>query len=158
MRRLAVLLLLLVLGAAALPAVQAQGISMYIMMFSRGGSISENAHSSAHFSADRISLGAGYGHEAHFQLCFSGSATLGVDYNVKSNTGQLQPSGNCVTDKFSSGHRRYWFYIVPMHDVLDESNETITVTMSEDGGNPFPSGYYFPSYYSTATFRIIDND
>ena len=158
MRRLAVLLMLLVLGAAALPAVQAQSINMYIFLFGRGGNISENPYSVGNVSVNRVSLGAGYGHEAHFQLCFSGSATLGVDYYVKSNHGNLQPSGSCVTDKFSSGHSKYWFYIVPINDSDDESNETVKVTMSQDSGNPFPSGYYFPSYYSSATFRIIDND
>ena len=157
-RLLTVLLLLLVLGAAALPAVQAQGINMYILLFSHGGSISENAHSQASFGIYRVSLGAGYGHEAHFRLCFSGSATLGVDYNVFSNSGYLQPNGSCVTDKFSSGHSHYGFYIRPMNDAVDEPNETVTVTMSQDSGNPFPSGYYFPSHYSSATFRIIDND
>ena len=157
-RLLTVLLLLLVLGAAALPAVQAQGINMYILLFSRGGNISENAHSIGNITVNRVSLGAGYGHEAHFRLCFSGNATLGVDYNVRSNSGYLQPSGSCVTDKFSSGHSRYWFYIIPINDSDDESNETVTVTMSQDSGNPFPSGYYFPSRYNSATFRIIDND
>ncbi len=158
MRRLAVLLLLFVLGAAALPAAQAQGINMYILLFSHGGDVPENDHSQASFGIYRVSLGAGYGHEAHFRLCFSGSATLGVDYNVFSNSGHLQPNGSCLTDKFTSGHSNYRFYIRPLNDSVDESNETVTVTMSQDSGNPFPSGYYFPSYYASTTFRIIDND
>ncbi|MCE2472075.1 MAG: hypothetical protein J4G18_09260 [Anaerolineae bacterium] len=157
-RLLTVLLLLLVLGAVALPAVQAQGINMYVIFHSRGGNISEYNWDNAHFHVNRVSLGAGCGHEAHFRLCFSGSATLGVDYNVFSNSGYLQPNGSCVTDKFSSGHSNYGFYIRPMNDAADEPNETVTVTMSQDSGNPFPSGYYFPSRYCRATFRIIDND
>ena len=57
-RRFAVLLLLLVLGAAALPAVQAQGINMYLFLSSRGGSVSEDSNRLARFSIDRVSLGA----------------------------------------------------------------------------------------------------
>ncbi len=157
-RRLVVLLLLFVLGAAALPAVQAQGTNMYIYLFSRGGSVSEDSNRDVRFSIGRMSLGAGYG-QAHYRLCFSGSATLDVDYFVRSNVeGRFTPSGNCITDYFRNGYQRMWYYIVPIHDNDDESNETVAVTLSQDSGNPFPGGYYLPSYYSRATFRINDND
>jgi len=159
MRGLAVLLLLLVLGAAALPAVQAQGINMYVLTFGFGrSSVPESTQSHGSFSVSRVSLGAGYGHEAHFRLCFSGSATLGVDYSAHTNTAQLFPSGNCVTDKFHNGESSVRIYIVPMNDSDDEPNETVTVTLSQAPGNPFPSGYYLPSSYSRMNFRIIDND
>ncbi len=157
--RLVVLLLLLVLVGSALPAVQAQGISMYIYMASRGGNVVEDAHKHAKFPVVRTSLGAGYGHEAHIRLCFSGSATLGTDYYVRSNAfSRLSPSGNCITDKFLNGYTRLWYYIIPINDSDDESNESVTVTMSQATGNPFPSGYYFPRRNRKATFRIIDND
>ncbi len=56
---------------------------------------------------------------------------------------------------FLSGDYRMWYYIIPIDDSDDE---TVVVTMSEDSGNPFPDGYYFPSFYSRDTFRIIDDD
>ena len=159
MRHLVVLLMLLVLGAVALPAVQAQGINMYVIFHSRGGNISEYNWDSAHFHVNRVSLGAGYGHEAHFKLCFSGSATEDADYYVRSNSNvRFTLNGGCLTDKFASGQYRQNYYIIALDDSDVENNETVTVTMSEDSGNPFPSGYYFPSRYSRATFRIIDND
>lgn len=151
--------MLLVLGAAALPAVQAQGISMYIFVFRHGGSnIAEDFGKTGSFKLNRISLGASYGAEAHIRLCFSGSATLEQDYYVSSNTGRLYPSGNCVVDKFHSGDQAVRFYINAIEDSDDEGNETVTVTLSQAPGNPFPSGYYLPSHYSRLNFRIIDND
>ncbi len=156
-RRLVVLLLLLVLVGSALPAVQAQGINMYILVFKYGGNIHEDGRPGM-FSLNRVSLGAGYGHEAHVRLCFSGSATLGQDYTVSTNSGTPSPSGNCVTDKFYNGDKSMKFYIRPINDSNDESDETVTVTLSQVSGNPFPSGYYLPSHYSRVNFRIIDND
>ncbi len=158
-RRIAVLLLLFVLGAAALPAVQAQGINMYIFLFGRGGSVQEDSRHPVRFSVNRASLGAGYGHEAHFRLCFGGSATLGVDYYLRTNNvARLSPSGGCVKDKFGNGDSGVRYYIVPINDSDNESNETVIVTMSEDADDSFPSGYFLPSYYKRASFKIIDND
>jgi len=157
-RRLVVLLLLLVLVGSALPAVQAQGISMYILVYGGGGNIAEDFGKTGSFRLNRVSLGAGYGHEAHIRLCFSGSATLGQDYYVSSNTDRLYPSGNCVVDKFHSGDKGLRFYINPIEDSDDEANETVIVTLSQVPGSPFPSGYYLPSHYSRMNFRIIDND
>jgi len=158
-RLLTVLLLLLVLGAAALPAVQAQGINMYVIFHSRGGNISEYSGHPAHFHVNRVSLGAGYGHEAHNRLCWSGRASEGTDYYVRSNSNiGFTLNGGCLSDTFAVGQYRQHYYIIAMDDSDVENTETVTVTMSEDSGNPFPSGYYFPSRYSRATFRIIDND
>ncbi|MDE2947701.1 MAG: hypothetical protein OXT05_11425 [Chloroflexota bacterium] len=155
----AILLMLLILGAAALPAVQAQGISMYIFVFQSGSSnIAEEFRKTGSFKVSRLSLGASYGAEAHIRLCFSGSATLGQDYYVSSNTDRLYPSGNCVVDKFHSGDKGLRFYINPIEDSDDEANETVIVTLSQVPGSPFPSGYYLPSHYSRMNFRIIDND
>jgi len=157
-RRLVVLLLLLVLVGSALPAVQAQGISMYILVYGGGGNIAEDFGKTGSFRLNRVSLGAGYGHEAHIRLCFSGSATLGQDYTVSMNSGTPSPSGNCVTDKFLSGERGLRFYINAIEDSDDEGDETVIVTLSQVPGSPFPSGYYLPSHYSRMNFRIIDND
>lgn len=156
-RFFAVLLLLGVLGGAALLAVQAQGISMYVFFYGRGGGISEESRG-ARVQANRVSLGAGYGHEARFKLCFSGSATPGVDYYVSSNMGRFTLNEGCLSDYFASGQSREHYYIVPNNDSDDEPDETVTVTMLEDSGNPFPSSYYFMSHYARATYRIIDDD
>ncbi len=158
-RRIAVLLLLFVLGAAALPAVQAQGINMYIFLFGGGGSVQEDSRHPVRFSVNRASLGAGYGHEAHFKLCVDGDATVDVDYYVSSSdVVRLTPNGSCFNEKFTSGRTRIYYAIWPIDDFVHEGNERVIVTMSEDGGNPFPGGYYFPSRYGSTTFRFIDNE
>ncbi|MYE26292.1 MAG: hypothetical protein F4X87_03555 [Chloroflexi bacterium] len=159
-RRLVVLLLLLVLGAAALPAVQARGFDMYIYMYGHSSNIHEGQSWKAKFSVARTSLGGSYRQDAQFRICFSGSATLGTDYFVRStfHGNNMRTNGNCFTDTFNKGYQTYYYYIVPIEDSDDEQNETLIATLSQAPGNPWPSGYYMPSSHSKATFRIIDND
>jgi len=148
-RRLVVLLLLLVLVGSALPAVQAQGISMYILVYGGGGNIAEDFGKTGSFRLNRVSLGAGYGHEAHIRLCFSGSATPGEDYYVSAgHRPKISLSGGCFTESFDKGHGNFHFYINTKHDG-NGSPETINVRLDRLGN----------SYYviqDTVRFRIVN--
>ena len=155
--RLIVLLLLLVLGAAALPAVQAQGINMYVFVYNQKSSnIPGRYHYHAHFAVGRVSLGAGYD-EQRFRLCVSGNATPDADYYLRSNSiSRFSLNNGCVTDYWARGQQTESYYVVVIGDHIDESNETVTVTLSQDSGDRFPSGYYFAS--RKVNFRIMDDD
>lgn len=159
-RRSAVPLLLLLFCLAFLPAVQAQGTSAYIMMWNDHSQVDENPSRRARISVERLAFTGDLGHEAHFRVCASGSASLGVDYNLRmrKKAGPLSQSGNCITGKFPRGWQRVYVNIKPVADSIDEPNETITLTVSQDSNNPVPSGYSFPSRYAKVSVKLIDND
>lgn len=158
-RRGAIPLLLLLLGLASLPAAQAQSNKVYVMMWQDDSQVSENPRSRARILVERLPFNGDLGHEAHFRVCASGSATLGVDYNLKMR-GKAAPhqSGNCVTGKFPRGWGRVRINIKPIADSIDEPNETITITVSQDSNNHFPAGYSVPSRYAKVSVKLIDND
>ncbi|MCY4248564.1 MAG: hypothetical protein OXE95_13420 [Chloroflexi bacterium] len=122
--------------------------------------VDEQHYSRGRISVERIALTGGTGHEAHFRLCSSGSATLGVDYNfiLSPYAGPLSQTGNCLIAKFPARWNRVYVYIAPVADSIDEPNETIIITLSQDSNNPFPSGYMLPSHYTIARLALIDND
>ncbi len=115
---------------------QAQGFS-YVFLTGSGGVREHDAHRGARLQVNRLLVGLSHDSQS-FQICFTGSATPGVDFRVKGVT----LSGSCFTGSWGTGNWFYGaektYYIVGISDNVTDPKETITATVSAVN---WPSSY-----------------
>ncbi len=144
---LALLALLLTQGAFSS---QAQGFG-YVFLIGSGSVREDNPYNGARLKVARLLIDMPHNSQS-FQVCFTGSATPGVDFEVKGVS--LSGSG-CFTGSWASGG---WFegaektyYIVGKKDNVNDPKETITATVSAVN---WPSAYSLFGSYATVNFTI----
>ena len=92
-----------------------------------------------------------------YKMCFTGTATIEVDYIIRTNSiMHLPSSGGCITHNIPINHDRQHIYVAPVNDRIDESRESIILTLSEDTNNSWGNNVYV--LRSVANVHIIDND
>lgn len=146
-----VLALALLLSHGAISQAQAPTTNFGYVFLTGSGSVREdNPHFGARLQVNRLLIGSPHDRQS-FRICFTGSATAGVDFQVKGVT----LSGGCFTGSWKSGN---WFtgaektyYIVGISDNTYDPKETITATVSAVN---WPSSYsLFGSGSTSFTIR-----
>ncbi len=116
---------------------QAQSGFGYVFLSGSGGVREHDPHRGARLQVNRLLVGLSHDSQS-FRICFTGSATPGVDFRVKGVT----LSGGCFNGGWASGNWFYGaektYYIVGISDNVTDPNETITATVSAVN---WPSSY-----------------
>ena len=146
-----VLALALLLSHGAISQAQPPTTNFGYVFLTGSGSVREdNPHFGARLQVNRLLVGMPHDSQS-FRIYFTGSATAGVDFQVKGVT----LSGSCFTGSWKSGN---WFtgaektyYIVGISDNTYDPKETITATVSSVN---WPSSYSLFGSYDSASFKI----
>ncbi len=143
---LALLALLLTQGVFSS---QAQGFG-YVFLIGSGSVNEDNPYNGARLKVTRLLIDMPHNSKS-FQVCFTGSATPDVDFEVKGVT----LSGGCFTGSWGSGGwlegAEKTYYIVGKKDNVHDPKETITATVSNVN---WPAGYSLFGSYGSVNFTI----
>ncbi len=134
-----------------------QAAGFGFVFVSGSGSINENfSRSSARLKVSRLLIDMPHNSKS-FKICFTGSATPGVDFYVKARHrhGEVALTGGCFTDSWGSGDwldgAERLYTIHPKSDNVTDPNETITATVSAVN---WPAGYSLFGSYASTSFTI----
>ncbi len=129
---------------------QAQSGFGYVFLTVSGSARENDPHFGARLQVNRLLINLPHDSQS-FRICFTGSATPGVDFRVKG----VNLSGGCFNGSWASGS---WFYgaektytIVGISDNVTDPKETITATVSAVN---WPASYSLFGSYASASFTI----
>ncbi len=129
---------------------QAQGFG-FVFVFGYGSAREDNPHNGIRLKVARLLVDLSHDSRS-FQVCFTGSATPGTDFEVK---GVALSGSGCFTDSWGTGGwlegAEKTYYIVGKRDNVYDPNETITATVSSVN---WPSSYSLFGSYASASFSI----
>ncbi len=130
---------------------QAQGFG-YVFLIGSGSLHEDSPYRGARLKVSRLLIDMPYNSKS-FQVCFTGSATPGVDFEVR---GVALNGSGCFTDSWGSGdswyegaERAYMLY--GKKDNVPDPKETITATVSAVN---WPASYSLFGSYASTSFTI----
>ena len=124
----------------------------FVFLIGSGSLHEDSPYSGARFKVSRLLIDMPYNSKS-FQVCFTGSATPGVDFEVR---GVALNGSGCFTDSWGSGDSWYdgaerAYTIVGKSDNVTDPRETITATVS---GVNWPASYSLFGSYASVNFII----
>ena len=148
-----ILFILLLAGPVTKTIAQSATISISVNSLAN---FERNDEISGHFV---INLSSTQSTVTSFQLCFSSSLSVPSFTVIQGVLMPVRYGQECTTKiTILAGHSRSSVQVIGNDDTLDEPDEIVTATISEDPNSPLPDGIVISATASTASVTIRDDD